>query len=220
MNIVFIPGFVDSPEGSSFPDLEKLLVDKGHTVIKIAWPSFPNELDKYSITSTLNYVRSVLKDINPKEMIILGFSMGGIIATILAKEFKPKKLGLIVSPYQAGTDDDLEGKYKEWKKMGYRVLTTKKFGELKIPFSFIEDARRYNALDIISQVTCPKLFIVAENDDKVSREASTKLYEKACEIKEWCLIPGMEHKYQYQPEMLKKVNEILLEFVENKSWIV
>lgn len=217
MHIVFIPGFVDSPEGSSFPDLEKLLVNNGHTVTKIAWPHFPNELDKYSITSTLEHARSIIKDINHEDLIILGFSMGGIIATYLANEFKPKKLGLIVSPYQAGTDDDLEGKYKEWKEAGYRILTTKKNGDLNIPFSFIEDARKYNALDIISQVTCPKLFIVAEKDDKVSREASTKLYEKACEMKEWCLIPGMEHKYQYQSEMLKKVNKILVEFVENKS---
>lgn len=216
MKVVIIPGFVDSPEGTCFLDLEKLLINKGHTVIKIAWPFFPNELDKYSITSTINYARSVLKDINPKDLIILGFSMGGIIAAILAAEFKPKKLGLIISPYQAGTDDDLEGKYKEWKELGYRILTTKKFGSLQIPFSFIEDARKYNALDVISLVTCPKLFIVAENDDKVSREASTKLYEKACEMKEWKLVPGMEHKYQYQPEMLKKVNEILVKFIDTE----
>lgn len=214
MKIVIIPGFVDSPEGKCFIDLEKLLTDNGHSIIKIAWPFFPSELNKYSITSTINYARSILKDIDPNELIILGFSMGGIIATILAVEFKPKKLGLIVSPYQAGTDDDLEGKYKEWKELGYRILTTKKFGELRIPFSFIEDARKYNALDSISQITCPKLFIVAENDDKVSREASTKLYEKACEIKKWKLIPGMEHKYQYQPEKLKKVNEILVDFID------
>ena len=214
MKIVIIPGFIDSPEGKCFPDLERLFNDNGHTVINIAWPHFPSELDKYSITSTLEYAREILKNINCEDLVILGFSMGGIIATILANEFKPKKLGLIVSPYQAGTDDDLEGKYKEWKEMGYRVLTTKKFGELNIPFSFIEDARKYNALDVIGQITCPKLFIVAENDDKVSREASTKLYEKAREIKEWKLIQGMEHKYQYQPEMLKRVNEILMAFVD------
>lgn len=214
MKIVIIPGFVDSPEGTSFPDLEKMLMSNGHSVIKIAWPHFPNELDKYSMTSTIAYAREILGNIAKEDFIILGFSMGGIIATFLAAEFNPKKLGLIVSPYQAGTDDDLAGKYKEWKDLGYRVLTTKKFGDLKIPFSFIEDARKYNALNVIPEVSCPKLFVVGEKDDKVSLNASKKLFEKATEVKEWHRIPGMEHIYQYQPVILKRVNEIITNFIE------
>lgn len=215
MKIVIIPGFVDSPNGSSFPDLEKILIDKGNTVIKIAWPHFPNTLDKYSITSTMEYARKVIKTNNQEDLVILGFSMGGIIATFLAAEFKPKKLGLIVSPYQAGNADDLAGKYLEWKETGYRKIKSSRFGDLNIPFSFIEDARKYNALDVISQITCPKLFIVGEKDDKVSLNASKQLYENAREIKEWHLIPGMEHKYQHQPSMLKTVNQIISKFIES-----
>src|SRR3989338_6448503 len=143
--------------------------------------------------------------------------MGGIIASIVASEFHPKKLGLIVSPYQAGSEDDLAGKYKEWKELGYRKLTSSAFGELKIPFSFIEDAQKYNALEFISQVNCPKLFITGERDIKVPLKVSQELFEKASEPKEWHQIRHMEHKFQYQPMMLKKVNEIIVGFIESKN---
>jgi len=112
MNILIIPGFTGYPEEKTFEELTKQLINDGHNVIKIAWPYFPDKLGKYSFTETLSHTRSMLKTLNLNETIILGFSMGGIIACYLAKEFKPKKLGLIVTPYQAGSEDDLEGKYK------------------------------------------------------------------------------------------------------------
>lgn len=67
---------------------------KGHAVIKIAWPHFPQELDKYSFTATVVHTRKILKNIKGEDLGILGFSMGGIITTLLATEFKSKKLGL------------------------------------------------------------------------------------------------------------------------------
>lgn len=215
MNIVIIPGFTGHPEETTFQDLGNTLTTNSHKVIKIGWPHFPQELDKYNFTNTINHVRRILDGVDKDNLAILGFSMGGIIATTLAAEFKPKKLGLIVSPYQAGTEDDLAGKYKEWKEAGYRELTSSKYGKLKIPFSFIEDAQKYNALEIIHQVSCPTLFIAGESDTKVPVNVSKKLFDAANEPKEWHQVPHMEHKYQYQPEILKKVNEIITLFIDS-----
>ena len=217
MTIIIIPGFTGYPEEITFQDLEKVLVAKGHHVLKIVWPHFPQELEQYSFTNTINSARNILGKIKDKDLIILGFSMGGIIATVLATEFRPKKLGLIVSPYQAGNEDDLAGKYKEWKVSGSRRITSSKFGELDIPFSFLEDAQKYNALKLISKIDCPKLFIAGEQDTKVPVNVSRKLFDAADEPKVWFQIPAMEHKYQYQPEILKKVNEIIANFVEAVS---
>lgn len=215
MNIVIIPGFTGYPEEKTFEDLENTLKKMGHIVHKIKWPYFPEDIGKYSFTETVLYCHGILKEIDMTETIILGFSMGGIIATYLAKEFKPKKLGLIVTPYQAGSEDDLAGKYKSWKELGYRDLTSSRFGDLRIPFSFIEDARKYNALDTIPEIHCPVLFIVGEKDNKVPNNVTKKLFDKANEPKQWLKIEGMEHKYQYQPEILKKVNESIIDFISS-----
>lgn len=215
MNIVIIPGFTGYPEEKTFEDLEKQLTIKGHSVIKLAWPYFPDNLSKYSFTETINHAHKVVRTLDINDTVILGFSMGGIIACYLAEEFKPKKLGLIVTPYQAGSEDDLAGKYKEWKETGYRDLKSSRFGNLRIPFSFIEDARKYNALEIIDKISCPIVFIVGEKDEKVPNNVTQKLFNEANEPKEWYVIKGMEHKYQYQPEMLDKVNKVILKFIDS-----
>ncbi len=214
MNIVITPGFTGYPEEKTFQTLGETLTSRGHSVFKIAWPNLPDNLDEYSFTNTIEHVSEVIEGLDKKdELIILGFSMGGVIATVLTHKYNPIKLGLIVSPYQAGSEDDLAGKYNEWKQTGQRELTSSRFGKLTIPFSFIEDAQKYNALDIISNIKCPKTFIAGEEDTKVPLSVSKKLFDKAVEPKEWHEIPGMEHKYQYQPDVLKQVNELLVEFI-------
>jgi esterase/lipase len=140
--------------------------------------------------------------------------MGGIIASLLATEFKPQKLGLVVSPYQAGSEDDLAGKYKEWHETGWREVVSSKYGQLRVPFSFIEDARKYNALNYIQSVHAPVLFVVGEKDGNVPMSTTRRLYKSANVPKFWHEIGGMEHKYQYQPSKLKEVNELILGFVD------
>lgn len=218
MHIVIIPGFTDYPEGKCFLKLTETLVKHGHNVIKVNWPHFPNDLSKYCITDTLEYSSHLLDAIKNKDLVILGFSMGGIIATILAAKYNVAKLGLIVSPYQAGSEDDLAGKYAEWKKTGVREIETSTFGKLLIPFSFIEDAKKYNALDYISQCKSSKLFVVGEEDTNVPLVATKKLYEKANNPKQWHQISGMKHRYQHQPDKLEIVNQLILEFIEKVNF--
>jgi esterase/lipase len=213
MNVVIIPGFTGYPEEVTFKELEEELQSKGHSVTKIAWPNIPNDLDNYSFTETSNSSREIIKDMKSDELVLLGFSMGGIIAALLASEFSPKRLGLVASPYQAGSEDDLAGKYKEWKETGYREVSSSKFGELNIPFSFIEDAQKYNVLDYIQNIHCPILFIAGEKDEKVPVAVTKKIFDQVNKPKEWHQIPEMEHKYQYQPEILKKVNRIIINFI-------
>lgn len=214
MNVLIIPGFIGYPEETTFKDLSKRLILKGHSVTKIAWPNLPDNLGEYNFSHTLRYAREIIEKTGADKLAILGFSMGGIIATVLAKEFSAEKLGLIVSPYQAGNKDDLAGKYKNWQETGQREVTSSKFGVLKIPFSFIEDAQKYNALKVIPRISCPKLFIAGEKDTKVSLSVTQKLFRAAGQPKKWVQIPEMEHKYQYQPEILKKVNGIIGEFID------
>ena len=213
MNIVIIPGFMGHPDEVTFQDLGQELKANDHYVTRLAWPHFPDDMAQYGFSETIVHARSVICSLLDEDLVLLGFSMGGIIATLLAAEFKPKKLGLIVTPYQAGSGDDLAGKYKEWQTTGWRLAKSSKYDELRVPFSFIEDARKYNALDYIQDVHCPVLFVACEKDGNVPNAATRKIYEKANQPKEWHLIEGAEHKYQYQPEKLQQVNAIITEFI-------
>ena len=137
MKVFIIPGFTSYPENKTYSELLIELRFQGYDATVLPWPFFPDELDKYCLTATLNSARKILKGIHKEPFIILGFSMGGIIASQLAVEFHPNKLGLIVSPYKVGCEDDWEPKLSEWQKQGFLMVTSSKFGELKMPFSFI-----------------------------------------------------------------------------------
>jgi esterase/lipase len=213
MNVIIIPGFIGHPDEITFQALGSTLESKGHTVTKIAWPHLPDNLPEYSFSKTIAHAQTIIGELDNDNLALLGFSMGGIVAALLATEFKPQKLGLIVSPYQAGSADDLAGKYKDWQESGWREVISSRFGKLDVPFSFIIDAQKYNALEYMPDVHCPVLFVVGEKDDKVPMAVTRKLFEKTHEPKVWHQISGMEHKYQYQPEILNEVNRIIVEFV-------
>ena len=128
MNILIIPGFTGYPEEKTFQELGETLTSKGCRVFKIAWPNLPDNLDGYNFTNTIEHASEVIEGLDKKDdLIILGFSMGGVIATVLANKYNPIKLGLIVSPYQAGSEDDLAGKYNDWKQTRKLELTSSRF---------------------------------------------------------------------------------------------
>ena len=79
MNIVIIPGFTGYPEEKTFIDLEADLVGKGHQVIKIAWPNFPNNLKDYNFTSTIEHIETILKEFDMKETITLDSTGIGLL---------------------------------------------------------------------------------------------------------------------------------------------
>ncbi len=216
-NVILIPGFGEYPETKTFQTLAEQLKSANYNVTTLAWPHYPENLADYSISATLEAGRTLLSrlHISGEKYILHANSMGGIIAIILAAEFHPEKVSLTVSPFQAGTNDDLAGKYKEWKETGYRTFTSSKYGELQIPFTFIEDARQYNALDYIKRVTCPISFIAGELDQNVPWTSTRRLYDQANEPKNWHLIEGMEHRFQYQEEKLQLVNELIINFIQN-----
>jgi pimeloyl-ACP methyl ester carboxylesterase len=142
--------------------------------------------------------------------------MGGIIACHLAVDFRPAKLGLIVSPYQAGSPEDLAGKYRTWYQTGLRDVSSSRYGELQVPFSFTEDAMHYDARESIKNLRCPVMFVAGESDTKVSTAATMKLYAVANQPKTIEIVKGMEHKYQYQPEKLEIVNSLITKFMDTE----
>lgn len=213
MHILIIPGFTSYPEDETHLSLMEQLRDEGHQTTLVNWPHIPNHMDRYSMSETLKQAREVAKGIDTNDLIIIGYSMGGIIATELAAKINPSKLVLIVSSYQVGNEEDLAGKYKEWMQTRQRVVKSSKYGELTVPFSFVEDAQQYNALETIRDVHCPVLFLVAGADDKISRSISERFYAAANAPKEWKIIPGMQHKFKYQEGMVEKVSRAILEFI-------
>ena len=151
--------------------------------------------------------RAVSKAINNEQkVILLGFSMGGVIATHLATKYQVEKLILLSPAFE------------------YRTVTTatsalisffsQKETNVEMPTSFtqtfMELVDKYKGH--IDKVKCPTLIISASNDEVISSCVSSKYYKKLKTNKKHCVIlEGGEHRILDN----KQTNQITINLIKN-----
>lgn len=144
---------------------------------------------------------------------IFGHSMGAMLVVLFAAKHPEIKASVSVSPpYNLGTHYRLKGTFwKGWKEKGYleKVDNGK---TVKIPWEFLEDAKKYNVFKEVSKIKSPILFILGDKDINVLPEETKELYRKTNEPKELFIADGMDHYYKNFPDKLAIVNEKILRF--------
>ena len=143
---------------------------------------------------------------NGQKVILLGFSMGGVIATHLATKYQVEKLILLAPAFE------------------YRTVTTatsaltsffsQKETNVEMPTSFtqtfMELVDKYKGH--IDKVKCPTLIISASNDEVISSCVSSKYYKKLKTNKKHCVIlEGGEHRILDN----KQTNQITINLIKN-----
>ena len=111
--------------------------------------------------------------INPEDIILFGRSLGGTIASWLAKQHTPKAL-IIESTFTS--IPDMAAKL-------YPFLPVKLLARFK-----------YNALDYIQQAHCPVLIIHSRNDEMIPFSHGQRLFQKANEPKQLLEIQGTHNE--------------------------
>ena len=105
-----------------------------------------------------------------REVILIGFSMGGVIATYIASKFNIKKLILLAPAFE----------YLHLKTAKSAVVSNKKKEEdgkyLKLPSEFTNTFIDVvdNCRDAIKDIHCPTLFIAATGDEVIPYTISSK----------------------------------------------
>lgn len=112
-----------------------------------------------------------------RDMYVVGFSMGGVIASYLASIYPIKKLILLAPAFQYINMDLVTGAIT---KSAASLWSNEKKEEIQLPRSFysafmdiIKNLRKY-----ISQVQCPVLFVHGDQDEVISIKSSINAYEK------------------------------------------
>lgn len=126
-----------------------------------------------------------------KEIILIGFSMGGVIASYLATIYPVKQLILIAPAFQ----------YLDIQKVAQHSLTTiknlgKKKSTISLPtrtFMHIVDLYK----DSIFHVDVPTLLIHGTHDEIIPFESSQNIYKKMKNSCKLVLIEGAHHKMLY-----------------------
>jgi len=224
--VMILHGFMGYKEEAHFEELEEILVKNGFAVIRFdasgsgdSEGSFEKD---YSMSNFLKDINSVynylqkLEFVNKDKIGIVGHSMGGLLSIIFAS-LHPEIYACVAisSPVILTETDWIKGTIERWEELGwlYKKIS-RKDSNVRIPFSFITDANKFDALSYIKKLRCPFLTVLGLSDDVVSPGDSRRIFQAANGPRELIEIEGMNHDYKQRPEIVRKVNIKVLDFLK------
>lgn len=207
--IITIHGFGKNVS-HEFDQFKKYMDPKKYEIIQFnMYDPFNPKDDNY--TKWIKKAEQVINKYKGKEIIILGFSMGGVIASYLASIYKVKKLILVAPAFQ----------YLDLSKVtnhGINMVKnlTKKTKEETIPSqsqtkAFQTVVSKYK--ESIAQVDCPVFILHGTKDEIIPIESSRSAYKKINAPKRLIFIEGGKHRMMYDGKMEKCVFTLIEQFI-------
>ena len=146
----------------------------------------------------LNNVNEILEEYKEERPVVIGFSMGSLMAAHFSREYGFEKM-IFLSP---GLDDQ---KFLEIKQSNPDPAVPDEYIDV-----FPEVLKR--CLPDVEKIDCPVTFVAAKGDELIPYEFSVKYYEKIDNPdKKLYLLEGGSHTILDDPETKEKVLEILKE---------
>ncbi len=144
-----------------------------------------------------------------ENIFIIGNSLGGFITLNESMTDERAKGIVLLSPSATFPSELIEEwsheNVKEWKEEGYTYTVSKKYGKMKIKYSFYEDVMKYQDNFPYEGIKCPVLIIQGTKDKAIKIERNRQLAKELPKAKLF-EIKGMEHEYN-PDEMKIVVNE-------------
>ena len=116
-----------------------------------------------------------------QSILLYGSSAGGITALATAldhPEIAKMALKAPVSNYAKQREETMgEEAIKEWKEKGYAHYHSGSGKELRVNYSFYEDAKHYNMWDLAKNISFPVLILHGTKDEAVNIEDSKNLVQ-------------------------------------------
>lgn len=167
--------------------------------------------------SIFDFVKNI-KGVDKKRFGILGHSMGGILAGILANKNQDSinALSIVSSRTVMAGDEELRGKYKKWKETGQIERSNSKYGKFYVPFSFLEDAMKFDLLNYLKPLKIPLLVGWCLEDKNVPVAMTKNIYESYEGSKEFFEIEGSDHYLNRDPKTIQIMVDKVVDFMLRK----
>lgn len=224
--IILLHGFTGYKEEAHLKELAQSLMQNGFTAIRFdcsgSGDSGGTFEKNYLMSNYLEDIKYVyghmqkLKFVNKDKIGIIGHSMGGMLSIIFASLNPEIKACIAISSPTILVDTDwIKGAIERWQELGWFYKKMSRDGSnVRIPYSFIVDSNKFDTLSYVRELHCPFLAILGLADNVVDPGDTRKIFQTAKEPKELVEIAGMGHDYKQSPQLIKKVNENILHFLE------
>ncbi|KKQ98106.1 MAG: Alpha/beta superfamily hydrolase [Candidatus Woesebacteria bacterium GW2011_GWA1_39_12] len=221
--VILLHGFKGYKEEPTYSKLANELLKIGIGSIRFDASGFgESEGDfqkEYRLTNYVSDTEAVYqwlleqRYVDEDRMGVMGQSMGGALAIILASKFPEIKAVVSISPPDIfATRDDFGKRLNEWKEKGYIEIDSSRMGKLKVPYEYALDAKKYDIRAYAKKVKASKMFILGLADITIDPGQTRDVFRAAAEPKELLEIKGMDHFYKNDREILDKVNKYIVEF--------
>lgn len=174
--------------------LISFLEGKGYSVF---YPSVYDPLDDQDNISTQWVERMIDKaaEVSSRhnKMYVIGFSMGGVIASVIASKVKVHRLILLAPAFEYITFENVKNKVVK-SLLPKPIETDTDFLPLPLSFekTFKDVIKEYK--DSVRFVFCPLLIIHGSKDSRIPLSSSYYAYEKSCSFhKQLICLEGVNH---------------------------
>lgn len=146
---------------------------------------------------------------------MVGHSLGAVVTLLYAaKNPLTIKVLCAISPPSTFSTVHLDISIEEWKEQGFYPKQKPTGESVHIPYAFVEDADKAEVLELVRNLTQPKLIIVGSDDKVVDPEDTKEIYDHAAEPKELAEIEEIGHMYKKYPEQVALVNKKVIDFLK------
>lgn len=215
---LLLPGYLDSPDYLHLVTFEKKLKELGYNVERLdpcnLWST--GNVNNYSVTNYIKQVRDRIdfyKNQQPEEVLLLGHSLGGftsILAGSLISEVT--KIVALCPP------TSIEGLAKKWDGKPSRISKRDlpddgtKFRVFDIPLTFVEDARKYSAIEAVHNINKPLMIFIGMKDTSVPPTETEILVSNAVNPSV-VRMKNIGHDFRHSQDESNKVMEEIEKFL-------
>lgn len=220
--VILLHGFTGYKEEPHIEVLAKVLAKNNFVAIRFDCSGFGesdgtiDEDFRFSnYLSDIDYIYDFLikrEHVDKNRIGIWGHSMGGMLSIIYPVKNQAIKAICSVSAPDSMWDTYLF-KRDEWRKKGYLEKIFSKYGKLiRIPYSFLEDVKKYNVSDFVVKLDKPLFVVLGTTDQNVPFSHTLKIFKHAKEPKKLLKVKDMDHYYKNNEKLLKMVNKEVVDF--------
>lgn len=186
--VVLIPEFMGLKEDSPIEELACSLCENGIIALRFdptgSGQSEGAVEEDYYMSNIMNDIDIMVSYLGHQDFVkknaigLWGQGMGGILAISFTADYPSEIKTLTISSTPASLESlpGVKGLISDWEKKK-ELEVAGPHGRKTVPFSFLKDARRYDASTVVAGVECPILTVIDPAGSGIDREAQIRVLE-------------------------------------------
>lgn len=208
--VIICHGFKGAMEEKHYSEIARILFQAGFSVFRFDFTNGVGESDgnieDITVTQEIQDLKAIVNfvynniNVDKPRIGLVGHSLGGLVAVSYAmSDERIKAVALLAPVSRVDITPSLSPNpdfILKWKKQSYQTFViSRNRAEVKVKYSFYEDAKRYDAKEEVTHLRTPLLIVHGDRDGHVPLEHSKEMYAAAREPKKFIIIKGADHPF-------------------------